>query len=80
MDDPPRRTDTATDHGSPPRMPRWVKLSVITVVVLVVLAAAIALFGGDHGPDRHVGAGDARSATVTATQVSPSGPSGRSLS
>jgi hypothetical protein len=56
MADPPRR-DTAgmgADRASPPRMPRWVKLSLIVVAVLVLLVVVVMLIaGGDHGPSRH---------------------------
>jgi hypothetical protein len=57
MADPPRRRDTAgmgADPASPPRMPRWVKLSLILAAVLV-LAVVIAMLiaGGGHGPSRH---------------------------
>jgi hypothetical protein len=57
MADPPRRRDTASvgaDPASPPRMPRWVKLSLILAAVLV-LAVVIAMLiaGGGHGPSRH---------------------------
>jgi hypothetical protein len=57
MADPPRHRDTAgvgADRASPPRMPRWVKLSLILAAVLV-LAVVIAMLiaGGGHGPSRH---------------------------
>jgi hypothetical protein len=57
MADPPRGRDTAglgADPASPPRMPRWVKLSLILAAVLV-LAVVIAMLiaGGGHGPSRH---------------------------
>lgn len=57
MADPPRRRDTAgvgADPASPPRVPRWVKLSLILAAVLV-LAVVIAMLiaGGGHGPSRH---------------------------
>ena len=57
MADPPRRRDAAgvgAGRASPPRMPRWVKLSLILAAVLV-LAVVIAMLiaGGGHGPSRH---------------------------
>jgi hypothetical protein len=57
MADPPRRRDIASvgaDPASPPRMPRWVKLSLILGAVLVLLVVAVMLLaGGGHGPSRH---------------------------
>ena len=44
-------------HGDlPPRMPRWVKVSVLVVGVLVLLFLVLQLtgLGGEHGPGRHV--------------------------
>jgi hypothetical protein len=40
-------------------MPRWVKVSLIIVAVLVVLFVGLQLagVGGDHGPGRHMGPG-----------------------
>lgn len=35
-----------------PRTPRWVKVSVIITIVLVLLIGALLLTGG-HGPSRH---------------------------
>jgi hypothetical protein len=48
--------DTATGSGSPPRMPRWVKVSaiIVAVVIAVFLAAQLTGIGGEHGPGRHV--------------------------
>jgi hypothetical protein len=42
----------ARRDATAPAMPRWVK-AVIVVAVVVVLT------GGEHGPGRHTGAGDA---------------------
>jgi hypothetical protein len=57
MADRPRRHDPAglgADRASPPRMPRWVKLSLILVAVLVLLVVvAMLIAGGGHGPGRH---------------------------
>jgi hypothetical protein len=48
------------DRGSPPRMPRWVKWSVIVVGVLILLMVVVmSLFGGRHGPGRHLPVGAA---------------------
>jgi hypothetical protein len=55
MDDPPRDpAGVGADRGSPPRMPRWVKMSLILVAVLVLLVVIVMLIaGGGHGPSRH---------------------------
>ncbi|NHN33289.1 hypothetical protein [Paenibacillus agricola] len=39
----------------PPRTPRWVKVSGIIAIVLVLLIVGLMLFGGgQHGPMRHM--------------------------
>ena len=44
------------DEEQPPGMPRWVKVLAVALVVLVVVAIlAMLVFGGDHGPGRHLG-------------------------
>jgi hypothetical protein len=57
MADPHRRRDTVgvgADRASPPRMPRWVKLSLIVAAVLVLAVVIVMLIaGGGHGPSRH---------------------------
>ena len=45
-----------------PGTPRWVKVSGIIVIVLVVLVAIMLLSG--HGPGRHTSSGDAGSQVV----------------
>jgi len=41
----------------PPGMPRWVKMSLVVVLILaVVLVVVMALSGGEHGPGLHTGA------------------------
>jgi hypothetical protein len=56
--DLPRPHDTTgagDDRPSPPRMPRWVKVSGIVVAVLVILVVLMMLLaGGGHGPGRHM--------------------------
>lgn len=67
MADPPAHPDTGDDigvthqHGSPPGAPRWVKVSLILVAVLVLgfVLLKIAGVGGGHGPGRHLPGGDA---------------------
>jgi hypothetical protein len=67
MTDPRRDADTEfeSDRGSPPRMPRWVKIAAIVVGALVVAFVVLQLagVGGQHGPGRH-------------TLGGPSGPAG----
>jgi hypothetical protein len=87
MADPPRSrdpveaADLAADRGSPPGMPRWVKVSGIIVAVLVLLLVIVLLLaGGDHGPRRHLSGGaggHAPLSSVTASlTVSGGGPGG----
>jgi hypothetical protein len=56
-------TDEARRSGRPPYpgVPRWVKISGIVAVALVLLIAIIILtgIGGPHGPARHLPMGDA---------------------
>jgi hypothetical protein len=77
MADPPRARDpgedagVAADRGSPPGMPRWVKVSGIIVAVLVLLLVVVLLVSGGHGPRRHLSSGGASGhaplASVTAS-------------
>lgn len=71
MADPPGYPDSGPDtqdgsgagrdHGAPPGMPRWVKVSAIVVGVLILLVVGVMLIGGHeggpgpggHGPGRH---------------------------
>ena len=39
--------------------PRWVKAFGVIAVVVVLLIAILLLTGGNHGPGRHTGSGDA---------------------
>jgi hypothetical protein len=60
MADPPRDPDpgVAADRGSPPGIPRWVKVSGIIVAVLILLVVIVMLIsGGGHGPRRHASSG-----------------------
>ena len=85
MADPPRARDpgedagVAADRGSPPGMPRWVKVSGIIVAVLVLLLVIVLLVAGGHGPRRHA-SGDAGShaprSSVTASLTLSGGPGG----
>jgi hypothetical protein len=78
MADPPRARDpgedagVAADHGSPPGMPRWVKVSGIIVAVLVLLLVVVLLLSGGHGPRRHLSGGaggHAPRSSVTASRT-----------
>lgn len=57
MTEPGRDADTGHDgdRGTPPRMPRWVKVAGIVVGVLLVVLVILQLagVGGQHGPGRH---------------------------
>ena len=46
---------SAPDREPNAGMPRWVKVSAIVALVLVVLVVAMLIAGGpgDHGPGRH---------------------------
>jgi hypothetical protein len=80
MADLPPRPDTGDDTGPEadrattatpyPGTPRWVKLSGIVALVLVLVMVIVLLAsGGDHGPGRHMpsgGDGDARPAAYLA--------------
>jgi hypothetical protein len=49
----------ARRDATAPAMPRWVKAVIVVAVVVVLAVAAVVLTGGEHGPGRHTGAGDA---------------------
>jgi hypothetical protein len=86
MADPPRyrdpgeNADLAADRGSPPGMPRWVKVSGIIVAVLVLLLVIVLLLAGGHSPRRHLSGGAAghapRSSVTASLTVSGGGPGG----
>jgi hypothetical protein len=90
MGDPPRArdpgedADLAPDRGSPPPMPRWVKVSGIIVAVLVLLLVVVLLVSGGHGPRRHASGGAGSQASVSVSSVTasltlPGGPGGRQV-
>ena len=56
QDDAPARPD---DAGSPPGMPRWVKVAALVVglLILVVLILQLTGMAGEHGPGMHSSAG-----------------------
>jgi hypothetical protein len=70
MIDPPTEPDTGADadRGSSTGTPRWVKVSGIIALVLVVLFVILKLtgLGGEHGPGRHSLAGGSHTTSDTA--------------
>jgi hypothetical protein len=50
----PKNTPAAT---TPPTMPRWVKISGLIIVVIILLFAALHLSGA-HGPASHMSMGE----------------------
>jgi hypothetical protein len=62
------------DHPPYPGTPRWVKVSGIIVVVLVLLVGIVLVtgVGGAHGPGRHMPSGDTPPSGVTEDRT-PSG-------
>ena len=76
MADPPRRRDAAgveADRASPPRMQRWVKLSLILAAVLALAVVIVMLIAsGGHGPSRHAPGIQLPPISVTA-DLAPSG-------
>lgn len=69
---PDTESDTGAGHSrgstpSPPAypgMPRWVKVSAIVVLALILLFAIALLAGGNHGPGRHLPSGGAGGHTI----------------
>ncbi|MDT8861483.1 hypothetical protein N0O92_14785 [Alkalihalobacillus sp. MEB130] len=46
------------NRESPPKMPRWVKVFGVIVIVLLLVFVIIHLLGGEHGPGRHISTDD----------------------
>jgi hypothetical protein len=71
MAEPGRRTDA--DSETPPRMPRWVRVTLIVVAVLLVLFVVLRLtgVGGEHGPGRHMSGLGAPSAALPVAVSAP---------
>jgi hypothetical protein len=64
--------DRESKTSAPPGIPRWLKISGIIVIVLILLVAIIFAFdiGGQHGPDQfgpgqHGPSGDAGGETLS---------------
>jgi hypothetical protein len=68
---PHSRSGGDADSGSPPRMPRWVKVAAILVGVLILLFLVLQLagIGGEHGPGRHSSDSGAPPESVTGGQA-----------
>jgi hypothetical protein len=45
--------DGSADHGPTAGPPRWVKVSSIIALALILLVLIALLAGGNHGPGRH---------------------------
>ena len=58
-------------QGSPPRMPRWVKVAGVIVGVLILVFLVLQLTGvaGQHGPGRHFSGLGPQSASTFGLQV-----------
>lgn len=78
MTDSPTRPDTIDTSGLRPERtsipaypgtPRWVKTFGIVALVLVLLVAIALFVGGNHGPARHVPAGNAGDETPPVARV-----------
>lgn len=67
MAEPSPRSDA--DQGTPPRMPRWVKVAAITVGLLILVFLILQLTGiaGEHGPGRHMSGATTPTVSAPAT-------------
>jgi hypothetical protein len=78
MSQPRVEPDQESSLGTPPSMPRWVKVLGIITLILVLLVG-IMLLTGEHGPGRHApSAGAVGETPRSAEDETPSGsaPSG----
>ena len=76
---PDRSEGDETGLGTPPGLPRWVKVSGIAAVTVIVLLVVLLVTGGpgEHGPGRHSGGDDDRPpATVPGGHMPPEGVPG----
>lgn len=64
------QSDIRPDPGAPPGVPGWVKVFGIVALVLVVLVAILIVtgIGGEHGPGRHLSAGNSGGNTPTGSR------------
>jgi hypothetical protein len=74
MSDRPAHPDSGVDTGTAPGRgadaypgtPRWVKVSgIVALVVILVLVIVMFATGGQHGPGRHLPSGDAGGQSLT---------------
>jgi hypothetical protein len=63
----PENRPTAT---TPPGMPRWVKVSGIIVVALILIFAVLHLSGA-HGPGSHMPSGDQMNQMMPSAEHTP---------
>lgn len=47
-----------TNSAAPPKMPLWVKVFGIVLIVLALLIGIVVISGGEHGPGRHIPSGE----------------------
>jgi hypothetical protein len=68
-------TDVRSTEERPPSIPRWVKVSGIIVIVVVLLYVTLELSGagGKHGPGRHTPSGQTPPSSVTEAHSPPAG-------
>jgi cytochrome b561 len=65
----PEEIDAVPDRGSPPRMPRWVKWSLIVIgILLLLLLVVLPLVGVQHDPGMH-SAGDPAPVVATSGEL-----------
>ncbi|MDO0930698.1 hypothetical protein QQY66_02995 [Streptomyces sp. DG2A-72] len=69
------KTDEASVSGPSGGTPRWVKVSGLVALVVVLLVVVMLLIPGNHGPGRHLG-GQAALVGVAATTGAPVGGTG----
>ena len=52
--------DPRSDAPRPPGLPRWVKVSGVVGIAIIVLLVVLLVTGGpgEHGPGRHTGGSD----------------------
>jgi len=71
MDLRARRSAADRQPAATTRMPRWVKVFLVTAaLILVVAVAAMMIAGGQHGPGRHL-TGSARTAAHAPDPATP---------